>query len=418
MTIKKELLESSKKVLSFWPRMLKYALIFCSIAIGLLVLVAIMKIWFIHSMYFFYLGKIVSAFGLDLLLSKVIAVFATVISILLLPWVISFLFLGRKKIELIIAVSIIFSICSLALYYGTNNVFFDRATGKPAKYYIKTIDGFKFSSSPNYDSRFGIKYKPINGDVIKEYYFWQKTGNLDNIPQVQPGKYFNMITGEPIVWYIERVDKKIELFSLPGYDPMTGGLLKPITKVIIPKLHNKTLQKKLHQVISRGVKSIDSEIIKLVKKEKFDFDYYFSTKENAIELQSETVCLPRNLYGGPKYKIFAEKIIFLYPSYTILGICFQGIRYNTSVEISGGRLLDHKGVKYFPIYCIGASNSLFSEYIKINKGEIKRVFYVFKYISPDKLMRGAYTGNNNKGYIKFVAKSLLKRGSIKGDPDF
>ncbi|MCK4554057.1 hypothetical protein KAU19_03780 [Candidatus Parcubacteria bacterium] len=400
MTTKKELLESGKKVLSFWPRMLKYSLIFFSISIGLLILVAIMKIWFVHTMYSFYLGKVISAFGLDLLLSKVIAIFATVVSVLLLPWVISFLFLGRRKVELIIVTSVIFFICSLALYYGTGNVFFDRATGKPAKYYIKTLDGFKFSSSVDYDPMFGIKYKPITGDVIKEYYFWQKTGKLGNIPQVQPGRYFDMITGEPIVWYIERTDKEIELFSLPGYDPLTGEPLKPITKEVIKNIgHNFNIYGEIYSSSNDEIYLHSSFNIN-IDKEIFGRDAYNST---GIKLKGNKLVWGSRIFDDYKVESLLDKIFF-FKEYIVISLVILGNADNSRFTINNDVLLiDSLGVrhkllkrffmiKYEHDYCYSTDyitcteEGILFNTIPINENEIRILLMVFEKL-PKKLLK-------------------------------
>lgn len=397
MTTKKEMLESGKKVLSFWPRMLKYSLIFFSISVGLLILVAIMKIWFIHGMYSFYLCKVISAFGLDLLLSKVIAIFATVVSVLILPWVISFLFLGRRKVELIIVTSIIFSICSLALYYGTGNVFFDRATGKPAKYYIKTLDGFKFSSSVDYDPMFGIEYKPITGDIIKEYYFWQKTGKLGNIPQVQPGKYFDMITGEPIVWYIERADKKIELFSLPGYDPLTGEILKPMTEEVVKKILE--LRKNKYQERQKKAKVKYSGID--IDKEIFEREVYSLL---GYGLNAYTRWAAAGYLNFRGYGITLHKIFFLDRN-MIISVFINGWDDNSQFQnYSSVELIDSFGVKHFMskrFFMVKQkwdyhNDGSLRDFIYINEGERRILFLVFEFMPKKTIKKGSVHFERNK----------------------
>lgn len=247
-----------------WPikKILKYTFLFLAIIVGLIILFAVMKVLFMYGLYSFFLGKISAMFGLDMTLARLIAIFTTVATLLALPSIISFLLFGKKKKEVFIMVLVVSVVWFLGLYYGTANVFFDRTTGKPAKCYIKTLEGFKFSSAEDFDPKFGIKFKPITPEVIKEYYFWQNTGKLESIPQVKAGKYFDMITGEPIVWCSERPNGEIKLFSLPGYDPMTGQLLKPITREISEVIEKKRAQEELER------KRVEEENRKNKKREE------------------------------------------------------------------------------------------------------------------------------------------------------
>jgi hypothetical protein len=382
----------------------KYILIFLVIATGAMLLMALMKALFIFFIYSSFLGKISSTFGLDLMLARPIAILATIGSLLLLPWIISFLALGRRKKELFIATSVAVAICYMGLLYGAADVFFDRATGRPAKYYIKTLDGFKFSSTGDFDPRFGAKYRPITPEIIKEYLFWQKTGSLKTIPEVIPGRYFDMITGEPIVWYSEWPDGTVRLFPLPGHDPATGELLKPISREVVTRKYLK---------LGRTESNYDqARIIRLIKEGKIDLNWYFKAKENAFDLESETASLGRNrgLWGGGpwehQFDLYVEKIIFLPPSFTIVGVCFRGAKETERIAISGC-ILDSRNIKHQPLDLIGAQKRNSWYEIGVSKGEVKRVFYVLEYIPPEELRTGAYSGAKEI-YVKFWVKGYRK----------
>jgi len=398
-------------------KVLKYAFVFLAIILGLIIFLTLMKALFVYGLYSFFLEKIYTTFGMDVMLARVIAVFAAVITLLALPWIISFLLFGRRKKEMFLLASAVTAVCFLGLYYGTANVFFDRTTGQPIKYYIKTLEGFKFSSKGDYDPVIGDRFKAITPEIYKEYYLWQKTGKLENIPEVRAGKYFDMLTGEPIVWYSERPDGKIKLFPLPGFDPMTQKRLKPMAPDVIPKI----IRMKQTMFDYNELDYDQTKIINLIKQGKIDLDWYFETKENAFELESEIQSRGSTGFLGwsdwvHEFNLFAEKIIFLPPSYTIVGICFKGVRSRERVNIAGGHILDSRGTKYQPIWHIGAIRENDGIYISLNRGEIKRVFLVLEYISPEKFETGAYTGKGDV-YIKFSPKSMLaKKGKEKNFP--
>jgi hypothetical protein len=370
-------------------RVYKYVLVFLTGGIGAILFIVLVKTSIAFLIYSFFLGKISSALGLDLMLSRAIAILFSIASLFLIPLIISFLLFGRKK-EVFIVTSLAVAVCYFAIYYCTANVFFDRRTGQSAKYYIKTLDGFKFSSAEDFDPKFGIRYKPITQEVIKEYFFWQKTGKLKSIPEVKAGKYFDMITGESIVWYSEREDGTIKLFSLPGHDPTTGDLLKPITKEVAKRKQADFG----HEEPAYDLK----KIICLVKEGKIDLDWYFKAQENAFDVKSEVAQLGGNsgLFGfGPwehQFDLFVEKIIFLPPSFTVIGVCFKGVENVEKLDVSAGNILDSRDIKHRPLNYIGVTKWRLRSEIDLNKGEIKRVFYVLEYISPEELKTGAHTG--------------------------
>lgn len=214
----------------------KYISTFVLIGIGLIILMALMKIWLLQSIYTFFVNQVSSALGLDMMLAKFLGAFLTVVALLALPTIASFVFFGRKKKEFLIACTVIFALWFAGLFYITRSpIYFDRTSGEAAKYYIKTMNKFKTSSSPDYDPETGLKYKPITPEIAKEIELWAETGKVGNMPEIVRGQYFSKLNGEPLVWYIIDSDDKVELFPLPGYDPSTGDKLLPVTKAVIKR---------------------------------------------------------------------------------------------------------------------------------------------------------------------------------------
>jgi hypothetical protein len=239
-------------------------------AIGTIAILVILKFMFLYSTYSFFFSKGLTVFGLDSMIARAFAVFFTVGSLMITPWIISFLLFGRRKMELALVLAVSCVAFSLGTYYITHGVYFNRADGQPVKCFAKTLDGFKFSSVCDYDPGFGIKYEPISDVVAKEIYFWEKSGKLKSVPQVQIGKYFDSLTGDPIVWYIERGQEAVSLFALPGHDPLTGKLLKPITADVVAKITCDYSDVPLASSVS-STPSVDDYLLKreaLAKKEK------------------------------------------------------------------------------------------------------------------------------------------------------
>jgi len=200
--------------------------------VGIIAFVAMSKILGIYWLYGVFLSQVVSMFGLDIVFSRMVSAVLTVITLLLIPWIASYFLFGTRKVELSIVAVLVIIGGALIIYHGSAGVFFDRATGLPAKYYVKTLEGFKFSNAPDFDPQFGVQFKPITGEIIKDYYFWERNSAYSNLPEVMEHKYFDMTTGEPIIWYAERREGRRALFPLPGHDPLSGKVLKPMTAEI------------------------------------------------------------------------------------------------------------------------------------------------------------------------------------------
>lgn len=209
--------------------LVKYILLIIGIILVIATLLFGGQIWFVYSIYASCLSYAVSAFGQDIIFSRMIAFLATGMIILVLPTLLGFIFLGRNRKQVLLGAMAIYTAFSFALYFGGGDVFFDRATGLPGKNYGKTFEGFKFSNAEDIDPQWGFRYRPVTPEIAREYYFWKKNGRYETTPIVQPGNYFHMLTGEPIAWYTERGAGEIEIFPLPGYDPKTGKALKPMS---------------------------------------------------------------------------------------------------------------------------------------------------------------------------------------------
>ena len=227
-------------------------LVFLACVVGIILFLVVSKILGTYWIYGLFLSKVVSMFGLDIVFSRMVAAVLTVMTLLFLPWIASIFLFGTRKVELSVVAVILIIGGALIIYHGSADVFFDRATGQPAKYYVKTLEGFRFSNAPDFDPKFGVKYKPINAEIIKDYYFWEKNGTYSNLPEIIKNKYFDITTGEPIVWYAERTEGTRALFPLPGYDPLTGKALKPMTAEIAEAIASAAPEQEVNPHSSHG----------------------------------------------------------------------------------------------------------------------------------------------------------------------
>lgn len=254
--------------------------LFVRLALAAATLVAfffIVRIISIYAVYTYALSMASSLFGFDAMLARGLAVAMTCISFVITPWLISFFLFGNKKKELAIFGSMIAGVICVGIYFSTENVFFDRHTGATAKYYIKTTGGFKFSSRPDIDPVFGVRYKPMTQEIISEYLAWQKAGSAPAMPNIITDEYFDQMTGEPKVWYYQMPNGKFNLYSMPGFDRTTGEKLKPVTKDMIHLLPKATL----HDMSYFG--NIDDFFHKIAQYGEFVNRHYGVYKEKNLD---------------------------------------------------------------------------------------------------------------------------------------
>lgn len=178
------------------------------------------------SLYTAILAKVSDATGLDLWASRAVAL-VLVTLIWLLPWHLLFLpWVGGAKRQ----VGILITAATLALAgteFLTRDVYFARSDGRPLRHYILTLDGYKFAATPGTDPVYGIPYSPVTADVARAYMLWKRRGGNIEDPTLPKGRYFDPGTGEPLRWYAVTPDKKIDMFTLPGFHPTYGTKLAP-----------------------------------------------------------------------------------------------------------------------------------------------------------------------------------------------
>jgi len=119
----------------------------------------------------------------------------------LLPWHLAVLrWLGSAKRQVVL-LTIIVAAAVIAMGIVTQNVYFSRADGHPLRYYIQTLDDYKFSATPGIDPVYGIQYQPITAETERAYIVWKARSGQIQDPAVPEGLNFNPATGEPMRWY-------------------------------------------------------------------------------------------------------------------------------------------------------------------------------------------------------------------------
>ncbi|MEM3112745.1 MAG: hypothetical protein QXY90_06870 [Candidatus Anstonellales archaeon] len=188
-----------------------------------------MKYLTILQIYSHFVDSIYNLTGLNKYLVKAVVVLLMIPLIIGIKFVLSPFNKKRKYIGIAILVTLI-SLYNLSLYHFTKDLYFAFSEGKVLKWYALTPDGVKFFDKAGVEPVYGIPLKPVTPDVIRNLKLLQK-GDFRPVDPTNV-QFFNPITGEPQVWYYQYPDGTHEFYDKPGYHPITGDPLKPVTKQI------------------------------------------------------------------------------------------------------------------------------------------------------------------------------------------
>jgi len=122
---------------------------------------------------------------------------------------------------------------SVLLWYGSKEHLFG-PNGNAIKCYVLTKDGVHYSEHPGIDPETGRVCRAITPQIVGKLRAYEKGLKPHRLANQNPA-FFDVLTGEPIVWYTKLADGQIELFDLMGYHPDTGEELLPITRAIADK---------------------------------------------------------------------------------------------------------------------------------------------------------------------------------------
>jgi hypothetical protein len=221
------------------------------------VILAIPLLWLVDRIVLFlfaksYIAEIADVFNIDQHMARAMALILWVIIIFFVSKLFSISHANRR----IGFYGLLFLLVSQALLlsYGTKDHFFKPSSGEPTKCYVLSREG-----EVRYLEHAGVD--PVTGRVCRTY--TQETA--ERLRAYAGGKrperilssevdFFDLRTGEPIVWFYRDKDGAIELFNLMGFHPESGEELQPVNTDII-----KAYKAQAHRRISppRRIKDIE-----------------------------------------------------------------------------------------------------------------------------------------------------------------
>jgi hypothetical protein len=98
--------------------------------------------------------------------------------------------------------------------------------------YVLTKDSVRYGSQPGIDAETGRQCRPFSVEMLERLREYE-TGNRPKRIEVADPTFFDLRSGEPVVWYAKSKGGNIELFSLMGFHPETGEELLPVSREIV-----------------------------------------------------------------------------------------------------------------------------------------------------------------------------------------
>jgi hypothetical protein len=138
-------------------------------------------------------------------------------------------FSRRKRIVGI--AGLFFLLIGHAIVLGFGHPFFDRR-GKAIKCYVITRNDIRYRERPGIDPETGLPCRPVTPEIVERLHAYEKGRRPKRVDSAEP-TFFDLRTGQPIVWYYKKKDDAIEIFDLMGFYPDTGEELLPVSKEVV-----------------------------------------------------------------------------------------------------------------------------------------------------------------------------------------
>jgi TPR repeat protein len=98
--------------------------------------------------------------------------------------------------------------------------------------YVLTKDSVRYGTQPGIDAETGRQCRPFSAEMLERLREYEK-GNRPKRIEVAEPTFFDLRSGEPVIWYEKNRNGSIELFSLMGFHPDTGEELLPVNKDVV-----------------------------------------------------------------------------------------------------------------------------------------------------------------------------------------
>jgi hypothetical protein len=208
-----------------------------SVAVRLMVLLLVcvlvggLLFWLCNEVVYFYVARsyaqeLADAYDLNRGLTNAVlwASFAAIVTFS------GFMFSFSKQKRRIGYVGLGVLVIGHSLLIGRVDVNF-RKSGVAERCYVMTRTTIKVLNRVGIDPETGLECRPLSPQMVEKIDLYRSGHRATQITSADP-KFFDAVTGEPIVWFSKSDKGEIELFDLMGFHPKTGEELTPITRQV------------------------------------------------------------------------------------------------------------------------------------------------------------------------------------------
>ena len=149
-------------------RTVKFVIATVSSVLAIIALLSVLRAGFAFWLYS-HIGQWVTVrLGLDYYAAELLTVALTTAVMFMIPGFGSLIISRRKRlVSAALVIGGYLVMCALVYTVG-RNVYFNRVTGEPLRYYADTPQGREFSFTPGFHPRYGIPFKPYTQAVVQE----------------------------------------------------------------------------------------------------------------------------------------------------------------------------------------------------------------------------------------------------------
>ena len=101
------------------------------------------------------------------------------------------------------------------------------------KCYVITRDAVRYGNKPGIDTVTGRECRLVTSEILERLREYEKGNRPKPIKSPPDPTFFDLRTGEPVVWHFKAKNGNIEIFDLMGFHPETGEELLPVTRDVV-----------------------------------------------------------------------------------------------------------------------------------------------------------------------------------------
>jgi len=142
----------------------------------------------------------------------------------------------KKRVGQIVLSLMILGYC-LGMYFMQKDYAFDPKTGQATKCYAITPYGYEeVTCAWKVHPIFGTVVIPATKEIITSKILLKK--DYPKVEKIKPTREMAFFTpdGQPLAWYYQYPDGKIEVFPRPGFHPQFNVILAPVTPEIVNEI--------------------------------------------------------------------------------------------------------------------------------------------------------------------------------------